>query len=103
MGRSTLLEEQKMTGETINDVHDNVGTWHDIQHSLLLSRAYNPSARVLRLRRKGKVLRNLRHNTSETSTLSHCYQSKCQQATSERAEFFAVPALSKSHGKDSSP
>lgn len=26
MGRSTLLEEQEMTGETINDVHDNVGT-----------------------------------------------------------------------------
>jgi hypothetical protein len=26
MDRSTLLEEQEMTGETINDVHDNVGT-----------------------------------------------------------------------------
>jgi hypothetical protein len=26
MNRSTLLEEQEMTGETINDVHDNMGT-----------------------------------------------------------------------------
>jgi hypothetical protein len=89
IGGSRLLEEQEMTGEIINNVRDDVGTG-TLFSIRYLSALHTTRSESLEASSQEKVLHNLRHNTSETSALSHHFQSKCQQATSERAEHFAI-------------